>query len=112
MRSIFDLITKNGTSNTIIPIIALTSIFCIILIYALVKSKWIKYAFSSGILIIGIIFFFSGYQSIIKDAGLEIISLSVKILTFGLIGLMTSVIFDIIDSLAGMFKKNKRVKKT
>lgn len=111
MKSLFELISKHTQSNAVIPLIALASIVLIIVIYITVKQKWIKYAFSGVVFVIGLIVFFAGYNSLLQQSGLNSIVFGTKVIVFGSIGLMFSAILDILDSLSKMFSKNKNSSK-
>ncbi|MFL8951945.1 hypothetical protein ACWOAQ_02975 [Helcococcus kunzii] len=111
MKSLFELISKHTQSNAVIPLIALASIVLIIVIYITVKQKWIKYAFSGVVFVIGLIVFFAGYNSLLQQSGLNSIVFGTKVIVFGSIGLMFSAILDILDSLSKMFPKNKNSSK-
>lgn len=107
MKSLFELISKHTKSNAIIPIIALAAIVLIIVLYITVEKKWVKYAISGGILLIGLIIFYNGYNKLLLKSGLDSIVLATKIIVFGGVGLMFSAILDILDSLSKMFSKNR-----
>lgn len=107
MKSLFELISKHTKSNAIIPIIALAAIVLIIVLYITVKKKWVKYAISGGILLIGLIIFYNGYNKLLLKSGLDSIVLATKIIVFGGVGLMFSAVLDILDSLSKIFSKNR-----
>lgn len=110
MKSLFNIISENSSATSIIPIIAIISIITMILLSVFVKKKWIKYGVSVFILLIGLIFFFRGTQSILQKAGLNAIETSIKIITFAIVGFLTSMILDIIGMLSSKNKVRNKVK--
>lgn len=110
MKGLFELIRTYSSDNAIMPVIAVISLVATLLIYIFLKKKWIKYAVNGLIAFVGAIMMFTGYKSMLEASGLEMIINATKVLTFGLVGLMFSVILDILDSLSKLFKKNKIVK--
>lgn len=109
MKSLFNIISENSGATAIIPIIAIISIITIILLNVLTKKKWLKYAVSSFILLVGLIFLFIGARSILQKSGLNSIETSIKIITFAVVGLLSSMILDVGGLL---LNKNKIVSKT
>ena len=111
MRSLLELISQHSDANAIVPLIAIVAVIVIILIYSFVKPKWVKYLVSAISLVIGLTIFFRGYKTMLEPAGLSLIIAGTKFLVFGIVALSFSLIMDILDSLAVLFKKNESGKK-
>lgn len=110
MRSILKLISKYGSTNSIIPILVIFSIVVTILIYSFIKNKKMKYYINLAIFVLGIILFVNGYIFLLNSTGLALLKLGTEAITFGMVGIMFALILDILDSLGGIFKK-KTVKR-
>lgn len=108
MRSLLDLISKHSESNSIIPIIGIASIIFTIILYVLIKIRWVKYIINLVVFIIGGVIFYNGYETMLKQEGLDMLILGSKFIVFGTVGIFFSAILDILDSLANIFKKNKK----
>ena len=54
---------------------------------------------------------FSGYKNMLETAGLNMIINATKVLTFGIVGFLFALILGIIDSLAKIFKRDKKKQK-
>ena len=106
MRSLLDLISKHTDANAIIPVIAIASIIFTIVVYLLLKPKWMKYAIHGVLFFVGGIMFLKGYFDMLQPSGLSLILFSTKVLVFSIIGILFSAILDTLDSLLGSFKKN------
>ena len=111
MKSLLELISKYSSENSIMPIIALAAIILVIVLYVLVKPKWVKYTVTFIIVIIGSVMMFSGYKNMLETAGLTMIINATKVLTFGIVGFLFALILGIIDSLAKIFKRDKKKQK-
>lgn len=111
MKSLLELISKYSSENSIMPIIALAAIILVIVLYVLVKPKWVKYTVTFIIVIIGSVMMFSGYKNMLETAGLNMIINATKVLTFGIVGFLFALILGIIDSLAKIFKRDKKKQK-
>ena len=111
MKSLLELISKYSSENSIMPIIALGAIIFVILLYVLIKEKWVKYVVTFIIVIIGSVMMFSGYKNMLETAGLNMIINATKVLTFGIVGFLFALILGIIDSLAKIFKRDKKKQK-
>ncbi|MFM1515368.1 hypothetical protein ABGF49_03630 [Helcococcus ovis] len=110
MRSILKLISKYGSSNSIIPILVIVSIIATILVYSFIKNKKMKYYINLAIFIVGVILFINGYIFLLNTTGLAMLKIGSEVITFGIVGIMFAFILDILDSLGGIFKK-KTVKR-
>lgn len=108
MRSLFELISQHSDANSMIPLIAIAAVITIIVIYSFVKIKWVKYIVSVVFLIIGFVIFYRGYQKVLQPIGLDLIITATKVLVFGIVAFIFSLIMDILDSLAKIFKKDKK----
>lgn len=111
MKSLLELISKYSGENSIMPMIALGAIIFVILLYVLIKEKWVKYVVTFIIVIIGSVMMFSGYKNMLETAGLNMIINATKVLTFGIVGFLFALILGIIDSLAKIFKRDKKKQK-
>ena len=111
MKSLLELISQHSDANSMIPLIGIASVITIILIYSFIKIRWVKYLISIVALIIGSVIFYRGYETMLEPIGLELIITGTKVLVFGIVAFAFSLIMDILDSLAKMFKGDMKKKK-
>lgn len=115
MKSIFQLLGKYKSDITIVPIFAIIAIVVTVFLYIFIKKKYVKYILHILAIIVGFVLLFRGYQDILEESGINSIKTAIKILAFGGVGFLFSAVLDLLDSLSGMFRKNKvqkRDKKT
>lgn len=111
MRSLLELISQHSDANSIIPLIAIAAVITIIVIYSFVKVKWVKYLLSVVVLIVGSVIFYRGYKTMLQPIGLDLMITGTKVLVFGIVAFTFSLIMDILDSLAKVFKNDMNKKK-
>lgn len=111
MRSLLNLITEHSEANSMIPIIAMAAVIFTIIIYVILKPKWIKYLLSIAVIVVGGVILYNGYLDLIQPSGLDDVTLGTKVLVFGIVSFLFSIILDILDSMANMFKRKKINKK-
>lgn len=110
MKSLLEVIGKYSESNSIIPIIGLISLIVIFILHSVIKYKFVKYIVSVLAAIVGFIMFYIGYKNMLAPQGLDTIINAAKVLTFGIVGLLFSMILDLIDSLSNIFRLKKKQK--
>lgn len=111
MRSLLELISQHSDANSMIPLIGIAAVITIIVIYSFIKAKWVKYIISIVVLFIGSVIFYRGYETMLEPIGLELIITGTKVLVFGIVAFAFSLVMDILDSLAKIFKSDIKKKK-
>lgn len=111
MRSLLELISQHSDANSMIPLIGIAAVITIIVIYSFIKAKWVKYIISIVALFIGSVIFYRGYETMLEPIGLELIITGTKVLVFGIVAFAFSLVMDILDSLAKIFKSDIKKKK-
>lgn len=99
MKGLINLVVDNFSSLILLPIITLIIVAITVIISKTSEDRNVKFYPSLALGIVSIIFAIFSYFNFTKDIGLNIALISISLATAAIVGILTAVIINIVDSL-------------